>query len=165
MFISGLSQKCCFSQPEICCGAQRCASCWATNAQSSGLRASLHGCGRSVNCCALHSASTGRHRLRPPWRLISRLTVDADRPIRFEISRSDTSSSKPIAMNLRSSNDSARLERFFGRGKHPPFDESTRRTDFAPTDIARLISVTDSPAFHRAHNFSLTVAVRPGRPS
>lgn len=75
------SRGCCrFSHPAICCGAHLASSFVATTRHNSGCCTSLHRFGRSARSHAARSAETARYALRPPWRLTSRLTVEAGRP-------------------------------------------------------------------------------------
>src|ERR1019366_1857831 len=87
-----------FSHPEICSGDQSSTSLLATRLRTVRLRASKHGFGRSADPHASSSAALARYALRPPYLTISRLTVDAARPIRSAIERPDSPEAMPREM-------------------------------------------------------------------
>ena len=89
------------SQPEICEGDHSCRNFLATKRRSLGSVASLQVLGR---CAAIHarvSAADARYKLRPPFRMASRLTVDGALPMSLAIARSDRPWARPREMSSR----------------------------------------------------------------
>src|SRR3954468_4392929 len=79
----------CFSHPAICSGDQFKRSFLATARRNCGFAASLHRLGRRVRVQAASSAGAARYRSYPPLRLISRATVDGERPSFLANDRAD----------------------------------------------------------------------------
>jgi len=154
----------CFSHPAICSGDQSRLSLRATITCNLGCTASRHGFGRRASFHACASASVARYRWRPPWRAMSRLTVEGDRPIPAAIWRIEVSAAMPREISSRSASVSARRERRRVAGTMPPFDDTTPCTDPACLPSARPMSLKDCPAFHRCHSSAFWDAESPGRP-
>jgi len=103
-------------------------------------------------CHARSSARAARYLVLPPCRATSRLIVDAARPERAAISRSETPSASPREISSRSVGDSDRGDRRRGVGTYPPLDATTPWIDPGCLPKARPMSLSDSPAFQRAHS-------------
>src|SRR5260370_34476274 len=95
------SGYCVFSHPEICSGDQSNTSLLATIFRNLRLLARRHLFGRSPDPQACLSASWAREAERPPWRLTSRLTVDAARPRPLAIVRIDEPGAIPRELSAR----------------------------------------------------------------
>src|SRR3981081_174013 len=109
-----------FSQPAICSGDQSNLSFPATACRSRGLVANLQHFGRRDRAQAFSSASVARHQLKPPLRLISRLTVEGERPSSLAIDRADRCAVTPLEITSRSASVNANLERRRSAGRIPP---------------------------------------------
>jgi len=82
---------------------------------------------------------------RPPWREISRLSVEAARSSRRAISRSGESEAIPREMSSRSASVSASRERRRAAGGMPPRGSNTERMQLCGLSKARPISCSDCP--------------------
>src|SRR5450755_1224949 len=117
------------SQPATCSGDQSKANLLATMLRNFPFRASKQDLGRSPDSQATLSALLAREAPRPPCLEISRLTVDAARPIRSAIERPDSPEAIPRELSSRSTNVSARLARVRTLGTIPPRWASRLRID------------------------------------
>src|SRR5882757_8432486 len=118
------SGYCVFSHPEICSGDQSNTSLLATIFRNLRLLARRHLLGRSPDP---RPGYPHRGRDRPPWRVTSRLTVDAARPRPLAIVRIDEPEAIPREMSSRSAKVSAMRERRRAAGAIPPRGNNTQR--------------------------------------
>src|SRR3981189_449974 len=121
------SGYCVFSHPEICSGDQSNTSLLATIFRNLRLLARKHLLGRNPDPQAWLSASWAREAAGPPWRVTSRLTVDAARSRPLAIVRIDEPEAIPREMSSRSARVSARRERRRAAGAIPPRGNNTQR--------------------------------------
>jgi hypothetical protein len=133
----------------------------ATMSRNLRFRASRHLFGRKAESQAWSSASWARLAGRPPWRQISRLTVEAARSSRRAISRSGESEAIPREMSSRSASVSASRERRRAAGAMPPRGNNTERMQLCGLSKARPISCSDCPAFHRLQTSRFSIAESP----
>src|SRR6266849_1259004 len=138
-----------FSHPETCSGDQSKISLLATMFCNSPLLARRHRLGRKADSQAWLSASWARYCGRPPWRLTSRLTVEAARSKRLAISRIDEPEAIPREMSSRSARVRARRERQRAAGGIPPRGNNKQRMEVCGLPKARPISCNDCPDFQR----------------
>src|SRR5471032_907830 len=95
------------SQPEICWGEQLSFRRLATSLASRLLPAKRHALGRVASSHAFDSAKVARYCSAPPFRWISRLIVDADRPGCLAIHRTESPCAKLREISSRSVDVSA----------------------------------------------------------
>src|SRR6266436_6716965 len=116
-----------FSHPEICSGDQSRISLLATMFRNLRFTARRHLFGRNADSQAWLSAAWARYPGRPPWRVISRLTVEAARSRPLAISRIDEPEAIPRETSSRSARVRASWERRRAAGGIPPRGNNKQR--------------------------------------
>lgn len=144
----GLVGKVRRSQEAICSGDQSSVSFNRTNSRSPSCRSSFDAFGRRARSHVAASAFAARYASRPPLRVISRDTEDAERPILDAIARADSPAAMPRDISSRSTSESLRAARLRGNGRMPPVSARCLRTAAGPQRTARAIIRAGSPARH-----------------
>jgi hypothetical protein len=114
-------------------------------------------------CCfrRARSARWARYRSRPPLRANSRDTVDAARPSRPAMARSDSPAAIPLEISSRSVRDRCRSARWRGAGRTPPASSKILRIDDPFLPSRRAIDRVGSPAPLRSHTSAISASVNP----
>src|SRR3954454_22083698 len=99
MYICSCSGYSLLSQPEICSGDQSALSFSATKSRRRSFTVSRHLLGRRALSHSRSSAFVARYLLRPPLRLTSLQTVEADRPSRLAIAEPDSPIGSPLEIS------------------------------------------------------------------
>jgi hypothetical protein len=152
------------SQPDICSGDQSCFNFWATTHRSRCRVARRQGFGRHADSHASKSASDARYRSRPPWRAISRLTVEGALSMVAAILRIEQFAAIPREISSRSPSCNTNDARRRSAGTIPPLATTTPNIEAACFPNARPMSLSDSPAFQRCQSSDFWESERPGRP-
>ena len=97
----------------------------------------------------------------PPWRMTSRLTVEAARFIRLAVSRIDESEAIPREISSRSARVRARGDRRRAAGRIPPRGNKTDRMQLCSLPKARPTSCSDCPAFQRFQTSTFSITESP----
>ena len=117
----------------------------------------MAGFGRRARCRDARCATAARYLLRPPLPATSRDTVDAARPSRCAIARSDSSAANPREISSRSESDNRTGDHpDAGNGRRNLKDTTWVRIVDGGRPNRRLIDRNDSPASNRSQisNFS-----------
>jgi len=94
-------------------------------------------------------------------RLISRLTVDGDRPSDLAIDRIDRFATMPLDISSRSERLNANRDRRRGAGRMPPCGASWKYIDDEGLPNTRPIALNDSPRCQRSHNSVFSAVLNP----